>query len=152
MDKPEGRRSSPGRYLYIYMHHPSVAALARSAEGCSICTVLRHGLRSSHTTEFDQAANAVSPAPTTASTHVKSDDEVATCLAERVKSKNSFEELDLADIGKGRLIIQYSSHDKPGLREATGNFLIQADILNSDSLFGAFYGFQTSCRSIFQRD
>lgn len=151
VDTPEGRRGF-GYYLYIYMHHPSVAALLRSAEGCSICTVLCHGLRSSNAIEFSQAADALAPAPTNASTHAKSDDEVATCLAERVKSKNSFERSDLADIGKGRIILRHYSNDELGLRGTTGKFVIEADVLNNDSLYGVFSGFQNSCRSISQNN
>lgn len=153
VDAPEGRRQL-GRYHYIYMHHPSVAALVRSAKGCSICNVLRNTLRRLNKPQFDKAAATVTPALTTASTSAtsiadaeQSDDEVATRLAEQVKLKTSLKRLDLGDIGKGRIIIQHSSHNKLGPRGNTDIFNIRAYVLDAWSLSVYLSVFQTSCRS-----
>lgn len=154
VEMPEGQRLD-GHYHYIYMHHPSIAALVRSAKGCSICKVLCHDLRSGHATDFDQAAGVVSPALTTASKRVKSimdaetsHDQAAAYLAEQVKSMTYFYDLDLGDIGKGRIIIQHSSHDKLGPRGTIDKLYTRVNLPNVDFLYGVLSGFQTSCRSI----
>lgn len=157
MEQPVGRRGL-GRYLYMYMHHPSVAVLVRSAEaGCSVCTVIRGVLRHIYPAEFDEAAATVSPVLATASTHPEwmmnteqSDDDiqVATRLAECAKSRNPTEDLNLGDIGEGRIVLEHGSLDELALRGNTGQRLVKVYVLNADRLSGHLFGFKNSCRSI----
>lgn len=161
VEQPVGRRGL-GRYRYMYMHHPNVAVLVRSAEaGCSVCAVIRDGLRYFHEAEFDEAAAAVSPALATGSMHAKSkmnakqsddDIQVATRLAKCAKPRNPGENLDLGNIGKGRIVLEHGSLDELALRGNTGQRNIEVHVLNVNPLHFFLFGFKTSCRSISQDD
>lgn len=159
VEAPEGRRGL-GRYFYTYMHHPSVAALVRSAEaGCNICAVICYEMRFNNRARFDEAAAMLSAALTTASTHSEwimntrqSDDDTsaATQLAKCAESRDHLKDLDLGDAGNGRIVIEHSSHDKPGPWGTADKFTVKAYAFNVKFVYAYLSGFQTSCRSISQ--
>lgn len=104
-----GDRQVYGRYVYVYVHHPNIAALVASAKaGCGACEVFCHILKNKSPSSFEAEKDRRSAQPSSETLDAWSDQDTMTeaaQLAELGKLEGFYSSTDLSPHGPGRIVI-----------------------------------------------
>lgn len=113
----------PGRYIYTYIHHTSIEALATSADGgCTACAKIGDaligfgisGAFSAKTAELMAPNEIAQPNSTTNAVHAEDEALRVRNLAQLASREGIYKEEDLISHGYGMIILQFYSNKSSG--------------------------------------